>query len=133
VDLVLDQVRQLEHVDQADGHRLVELLAGAPSRSRTLRRRQACLLHSLTMVAIGRRRRRGRDLDPDVAATPTQVVSRTWPRFMRLGTPSGLSTMSTGSVRQVRHVLRGMIRQRRPCCRAARHLVAGRDLPLLAM
>src|ERR1700682_101091 len=29
VDLVFDQVGQLEHVDHADGHRLVELLAGA--------------------------------------------------------------------------------------------------------
>src|SRR2546430_13780128 len=45
VDLVLDQVSQLEHVDLTDGHRLVELLAGAAvSQSDLAVHRQAGLL-----------------------------------------------------------------------------------------
>ena len=54
VDLVLHQVDELEHIDVADGHRLVEGLAGAAVVQRLLaedRRRQP---------ALGRRRGRRR-------------------------------------------------------------------------
>ncbi len=35
-------------------------------------------------------------LKPSFAAAQPRCVSRIWPTFMRLGTPSGLSRMSTG-------------------------------------
>src|SRR5256885_7260168 len=48
VDLVLDEVSQLEHVDLTDSHRLVELLAGAAvSQSDLAVHRQAGLLQPL--------------------------------------------------------------------------------------
>jgi hypothetical protein len=46
------------------------------------------------------------DLAAKSRAAQPRWVSRIWPTFMRLGTPSGFSTTSTGrAVFQVRHVL----------------------------
>src|ERR1700694_1937592 len=62
VDLVLDQVSELEHVDHSDGHRLVELFAGAavtqPELS-VLRRARALELgpDRLHRCAVQKRRR----------------------------------------------------------------------------
>src|SRR6266566_2419078 len=69
-----------------------------PSRSRTLPSNgRPAFSSSLTMVAIGAPSKTGvAILMPSVLATQPRCVSSTWPRFMRLGTPSGLSTMSTG-------------------------------------
>src|SRR2546423_7857236 len=74
VDLVLDQVSQLEHVDLTDGHRLVELLAGAPVSQPDLAvHGQARLLQLLD----DRRHRSAvedgwRDLDPQGARDPAR-------------------------------------------------------------
>src|SRR5881409_2391983 len=54
VDLVLDEVSQLEHVDLTDSHRLVELLAGAAvSQSDLAVHGRPAFSSSLTIVAIG--------------------------------------------------------------------------------
>src|SRR6266852_4701746 len=75
VDLVLDQVRQLEHVDQTDGHRLVELLAGAAVTQPDLAvSRQAGLLQ---LLDDGLHRStvedRGGDLDSQGVGDPPEV------------------------------------------------------------
>src|SRR5881296_892034 len=135
VDLVLDQVRQLEHVDVADGHRLVELLAGAPVPKPDLAvQRQAGLAQ---LADDGRHRRavedgRG-DLDAQRVRHPTQVGLEDLAQVHAARHAERVENdVDGGPVRQVRHVLR----RHDPgddtlVAVAARHLVAGRDLPLL--
>src|SRR2546429_2983866 len=135
VDLVLDEVSQLEHVDLTDGHRLVELLAGAAvSQSDLAVHRQAGLLQLLD----DRRHPsavedRCRDLDAERAGDPAAVRLE----HLAQGHPArhaqrGQHDVDGGAVRQVRHFLHwhdpgdhALIAM------AARHLVAGRDLALL--
>src|SRR2546430_5261679 len=135
VDLVFDQVGQLEHVDQADGHRLVELLARAPVPQPNLAVcRQACLLQ---LLDDGRHRGavedRGRDLDPERRGHPTQVGLEDLAQVHAARHSERVEhDVDRGAVRQVRHVLR----RHDPgdhalVAMAAGHLVAGRDLPPL--
>ena len=105
VDLVLDEVVELEHVDVADGDLAVELLAGAavvqdapcPSAAGSALTSSSSIWASLapskTAVAAFKGRPSWRLLS--WSAQP-RCVSRIWPMFMRLGTPSGLRMMSTG-------------------------------------
>ena len=91
--------------------------AAACSRAAARRRRRACSSHlamssspskiSLDVLAERRSRRTSPRActgaaRPSTRAPQPRCVSRICPTFMRLGTPSGLSTMSTG-----RAVLRG--------------------------
>ena len=101
VDLLVHEVVQLQHVQVADGDLLVERLAGAavveldlavasagPALLEHLRRCRPRSAPSNTGVdARGSRA---------ACAAQPRWVSRIWPTFMRLGTPSGLSTISTG-------------------------------------
>ena len=83
-----------------------------------LRLRSGC---NVVRLQIGVDRVRRPDLPRPAQAQP-RCVSRICPTFMRLGTPSGFSTISTGvAVLQERHVLDcgTILARRRPCCRAA--------------
>ena len=69
---------------------------------------------------------------PRPRAAQPMWVSRIWPTFIRLGTPSGLSTKSTGrAVGEERHVLlRHHLGDHALVAVAAGHLVAGLQLAL---
>ena len=71
-------------------------------------------------------------LKPSFAAAQPRCVSRIWPTFIRLGTPSGLSRMSTGvPSAEERHVLLGQdLGDHALVAVPAGHLVADRNLPL---
>src|SRR5579864_3828220 len=135
VDLVLDQVRELEHVDHAHRHRLVELLAGAAVSQPDLavRRQPGPLqlghdgLHRRT-VEDGRG-----DLDAQRVRHPTQVGLEDLAQVHAARHAERVQNdVDRGAVRQVRHVLRGHDPGDHALVAvAARHLVAGRDLPLL--
>jgi hypothetical protein len=72
------------------------------------------------------------DLHAELRAPQPRWTSRIWPTFMRLGTPSGLSTMSTG-VPSSRYGMSSSGRMRRDdalVAVAAGHLVADLQLAL---
>jgi DNA-directed RNA polymerase subunit beta len=94
----IDQVGQLQHVDDPDRHRAVELVAGPPvvevdlavlRQSGLAQRRPDLLLAS----PVEHRRR---NPEPSWLAAHPRWVSSTCPRFIRDGTPIGLRMMSTG-------------------------------------
>src|SRR2546427_2193408 len=135
VDLVLDQVSQLEHVDLADGDRLVELVARAPVAQPDLAiHRQAGLLQ----LFDDRRHRsavedRGRDFDSEGRSDPTQVGLEDLAQVHPARHAERVEHDVDG--RAVRHV--GHVFGRHDPADDALiavpsgHLVAGRDLPLL--
>jgi hypothetical protein len=101
VDLVVHEVVQLQHVDVADGDRLVEGLTGAAVVEHglaALRQPGRGFRASFDLLDLGAVEDRRLRLEAELLTPAAQprCVSRIWPRFMRLGTPSGLSTMSTG-------------------------------------
>src|SRR5437660_219287 len=106
VDLVLDQVDQLEHIDVADRHLLVERLAGAPVAQSDLARLGQT--GSLQLVAdvrfCGAVEDGCGELDADLIRGPTEVGLQDltdvhaarhaeWIRMMSTGRPSGRNGM----------------------------------------
>ena len=136
VDLVLNQVSQLQHIDDADRHRAVELLAGAavvelePCRRaaapppRASERISSSDAPSKTGVAI---------FDAECFGRPAEV------RFEHLADVHARrnadriqNDVDRRAIRQVRHVLdRKDPRDDTLIAVATRHLVALGDLPLL--
>ena len=108
VHLLVDEVVQLQHVHDADGHLLLEGSTGATVVELELAgRRQARLLEDLLdLLSFAPSNAGVLQRMPSSRAARPRWVSRIWPTFIRLGTPSGLSTMSTGVPSgEVRHVL----------------------------
>src|SRR6266550_2091776 len=135
VDLVLDQVSQLEHVDLAHGDRLVELVARAPVAEPDFAvHRQPCLLELLD----DRRHRstvedRGRDLDPKGRSDPTQVGLEDLAQVHAARHAERVEHDVDGcAVGHVGHVFgRHDPADDALVAVTPGHLVAGRDLPLL--
>src|SRR5256885_8943626 len=135
VDLVLHQVGQLEHVDLADGHRLVELLTGPAVAQPDLAVHRKAGLLELGDDGLHRRSVEygGRDLDAERAGHPAEVRLEHLAQVHAAGhAPRVEHDVDGRSVRHVRHVLR----RHDPgddalVAVAAGHLVARRDLSLL--
>src|SRR6266550_88629 len=135
VDLVLDQVGELEHVDLADGHGLVELVTrAAVAQPNRAVQRQARLLQ---LLDDGRHRGavedRGRDLDAERAGDPAEVRLEHLAKVHAARHAERVEhDVDRGAVRHVRHVLhRHDPGDDALVAVAAGHLVAGRDLALL--
>src|SRR5256714_176888 len=135
VDLVLDQVSQLEHVDHAHGHWLVELLAGAPVAQHHLavfrQARPLELGHDrLHRGAVEHRRR---DLDAKRVGNPPEVGLQDLAQVHAARHAERVEHDVDGSsVGQVRHVFgRHDPADHTFVSVAPGHLVAGRDLSLL--
>src|SRR2546421_2847829 len=135
MDLVLDQVGELEHVDLAHRHGLVELVTRAAVAQPDLAvQRQARLLQ---LLDDGRHRGavedRGRDLDAERAGDPAEVrLEHLAPVHAARHAEWVEHDVDRGAVRHVRHVLhRHDPGDDALVAVAAGHLVAGRDLALL--
>src|SRR2546427_2143423 len=136
VDLVLDQVSKLQHVDHPNRDRLVKLLAGpAVTQANLAVRRQACLLQLTDDGGHRRAVEDGRgDLDAQRVRHPTQVGLEDLAQVHAARHAERVQNdVDRCAVRQVRHVLR----RHDPgddalVAVAACHLVPGRDLSLLS-
>ena len=135
MDLVLDQVMQLQHVDVADGHLAVEELAGAPVAQPLLAAARQSRSCQLTLDELLRRtvEHRRCDLESERVRRVAEV------RFQHLAevhaarhTERVEHDLDGGAVRQVRHVLDGHDPGDHTLVAvASRHLVALGDLSLL--
>src|SRR5438477_2336779 len=135
VDLVLDQVGQLEHVNHAHGHRLVELLAGAAVAQPNL-----AVLGQAGLLQLGHYRlhrgaveHRRRDLDAQRRGHPPEVSFQNLAQVHAARHAERVEhDVDRGAVGQVRHVLSGHDPGDDALVAVAtRHLVAGRNLTLL--
>src|SRR2546427_860577 len=135
VDLVLDQVGQLEHVDHAHGHRLVELLARAAVAKADLA--VGGQARPLELGDDGGHRRPvedgRRDLDSKRRRNPTEVGLQDLTEVHAAWNPERVENyVDRGPVREVRHVFRRHDPGDHALVAVATgHLVAGRDLSLL--
>src|SRR5438270_8886826 len=136
VDLVLDQVGELEHVDLTYGHRLVELVTGpAVTQPHLAVLREP---RPLQLVDDGLHRRavehRRRDLAAERRGDPPEVGLEHLAEVHAARHAERVEhDLDRGAVGHVRHVLLGHDPGDDALVAvAARHLVAGRDLALLA-
>src|SRR5216684_3344393 len=135
VDLVLDQVGQLEHVDHAHGHRLVELVPGAAVPQPDL-----AVLRQSRPLELGHDGRHGsavenrrRDLDAERGGDPPKVGLQDLAQVHAARHAERVEhDVDRGAVGQVGHVLgRHDPGDHALVAVAAGHLVTGRDLSLL--
>src|ERR1700730_3530324 len=135
VDLVLDKVRQLQHVDHAHRHRLVELFASAPVAQPDLAVRRQSRLLELFDDRLHRRavEYRRRDLDAKRRRHPPEVGLQDLAQVHSARhAERGEHDVHRGAVGQVGHVFgRHDPGDDSLVAVAAGHLVAGRDLSLL--
>jgi hypothetical protein len=134
VDLVVDQVRQLQHVDVADRHVLLERLAGhAVEELRLAALRQPRLLEPALDLAFGRAVEDGRR-EPQaerVRGPPEVRLEDLADVHARRHAERVQHDLHRRPVRQVRHVLfRQDARDDALVAVAAGHLVTDRQLPL---
>ena len=133
--LVLHHVAEFQHVDHADGGRLIKAVAGASVVKISLAITRNSGLVGPFVEVVERRavKDRGGEFLAELTSGPSGTVSKICPRFIREGAPSGLSTMSTGvPSSKERHVfLTHHTRHDTLVTVTSRHLVAHAYLTLL--
>src|SRR5688572_9050 len=134
VDLVVDQVRQLQHVDVADGDVLLERLAGhAVVEQRLAALRQPRLLEPVLDLALGGAvEDRRREVEAERMRRPAEVrLENLADVHARRHAERVEDDLHRRAIRQIRHVLfRQDARDDALVAVAAGHLVADRQLAL---
>ena len=136
VDLVVDQVRQLEHVDVADGHLLLERLAGHAVVQLGLAARSASAAPCSSQPLISPLARavedRRREVEAERVRRPAEVrLEDLADVHARRHAQRVQHDLHRRSIRQIRHVLFGQdARDDALVAVAAGHLVADRQLAL---